>query len=76
MKGNKKPKLKGAQIFFEALRKEGVKHIFGYPGGATLYIYEHLYDIEDIQHILEDMSKVQLIWRKDMQKLQENRELY
>lgn len=52
MKGNKKPKLKGAQIFFEALRKEGVKHIFGYPGGATLYIYEHLYDIEDIQHIL------------------------
>ncbi|MDD3014377.1 MAG: biosynthetic-type acetolactate synthase large subunit [Candidatus Gastranaerophilales bacterium] len=42
----------GAQIFMEALRKEGVKEIFGYPGGVILSIYEQLYHHNDIKHFL------------------------
>lgn len=45
-------KMTGAEIFFECLRKEGVDVIFGYPGGATLKIYEHLYDVDFLKHIL------------------------
>src|SRR4030067_1077403 len=39
-------------IFFEALRREGVETIFGYPGGAVLKIYEKLYDVDFLKHIL------------------------
>ena len=35
-----------------ALREEGVKHIFGYPGGAALHIYDALFKQKQIQHIL------------------------
>ncbi len=45
-------KLSGADIFFESLRQEGVEYIFGYPGGALLKIYEKLYDIDFLKHIL------------------------
>lgn len=45
-------KLNGAEIFFECLKRENVEVIFGYPGGATLKIYEHLYDIDFLKHIL------------------------
>jgi acetolactate synthase-1/2/3 large subunit len=48
----KNQKLSGADIFFECLKNEGVEVIFGYPGGATLKIYEKLYDIDWLQHIL------------------------
>ena len=48
----KKKMLTGADIFFEALREEGVEKIFGYPGGATIKIYEKLYDIKFLEHIL------------------------
>jgi acetolactate synthase-1/2/3 large subunit len=48
----KSKKLTGADIFFESLRREGVEIIFGYPGGATLKIYEKLYDIDFLKHIL------------------------
>jgi acetolactate synthase-1/2/3 large subunit len=44
--------LSGAEIFFEALKREEVEYIFGYPGGATLKIYEKLYDIDFLQHVL------------------------
>lgn len=44
--------LTGAQIFIEALRKEGVDTIFGYPGGVILNIYEQLYHTKDIKHYL------------------------
>lgn len=47
-----KEKLSGAEIFFECLKKEGVEVIFGYPGGSTLKIYEKLYDIDWLRHIL------------------------
>jgi acetolactate synthase-1/2/3 large subunit len=48
----KSKKLTGADIFFEALKRENVEYIFGYPGGATLKIYEKLYDIDYLKHIL------------------------
>lgn len=47
-----KPRLSGADIFFECLKREGVEVIFGYPGGATLKIYEKLYDIDWLNHVL------------------------
>lgn len=42
----------GAQILIECLREQGVDVIFGYPGGAVLPIYDALYDVEDIRHII------------------------
>jgi len=47
-----KQKLSGADIFFECLRQEKVEYIFGYPGGAVLKIYEKLYDVKHLKHIL------------------------
>lgn len=44
--------LTGSQILIEALRKEGVDTIFGYPGGAVLNIYDTLYNTKDIKHYL------------------------
>lgn len=49
---NNKDTLTGAEIFFECLRNEKVEYIFGYPGGAVLKLYEHLYDVDFLQHIL------------------------
>ena len=45
-------KLNGAEILINCLKKEGVKHIFGYPGGAVLHIYDALDAQEEIIHIL------------------------
>jgi acetolactate synthase-1/2/3 large subunit len=45
-------KISGAEIFIESLKREGVKHIFGYPGGVVLNIFDLLYDDKDIQLIL------------------------
>ncbi|MFZ4801594.1 MAG: biosynthetic-type acetolactate synthase large subunit [Chlorobium sp.] len=44
--------LNGSEIFIECLRRENVEYIFGYPGGSLLKVYETLYDVKDIQHIL------------------------
>ena len=44
--------INGAQIVLQALRDNGVQHIFGYPGGAVLPIYDELFQQEDIEHIL------------------------
>ena len=44
--------LTGADIFFECLRQEKVEYVFGYPGGAVLKIYEDLYDVDFLKHIL------------------------
>lgn len=45
-------KLRGADIFVRALADEGVKHLFGYPGGAVLHIYDALYKQTAVEHIL------------------------
>lgn len=44
--------LRGAEIFIRALKDEGIKHIFGYPGGSVLHIYDALYKQDDVEHIL------------------------
>lgn len=44
--------LTGAQIIMECLLEQGVDTVFGYPGGAVLYIYDALYEYrEKIRHI-------------------------
>ncbi len=43
--------LTGAQILLESLKQEGVKHIFGFPGGAVIDIYDEL-PKSSIQHFL------------------------
>lgn len=44
-------KRNGAAVFVEALEKEGVNSIFGFPGGAVLHIYDKLFDSK-IKHVL------------------------
>ncbi len=45
-------RMRGAEVLLEALRREGVEVIFGIPGGATLPIYDALYDARDMRHVL------------------------
>ena len=42
----------GAEILVRSLQEEGVEHLWGYPGGSVLYIYDELYKQDKIQHIL------------------------
>ena len=44
--------LTGAEIVIQSLKAEGVEHVFGYPGGAVLHIYDAFYKQDDVQHIL------------------------
>jgi len=44
--------LTGAEIVVRALAEEGVEHVFGYPGGAVLYIYDAIFKQDKFQHIL------------------------
>jgi acetolactate synthase I/II/III large subunit len=44
--------LSGAEIVFKALEDQNVEHIFGYPGGAVLPIYDELKNHKSIKHIL------------------------
>ncbi len=46
------PEITGAEIFVRCLQEEGVSHIFGYPGGAVLHIYDALYQQDQVKHIL------------------------
>ncbi len=42
----------GADLVVRCLAEEGVEHVFGYPGGAVLYIYDAIYKQDNFQHIL------------------------
>ena len=44
--------LSGAEIVVQFLRDEGVEHVFGYPGGAVLHIYDALFRQDEVKHIL------------------------
>src|SRR5690606_37042050 len=44
--------LNGADIVVRCLIEEGVDHVFGYPGGAVLYIYDAIYKQDKFQHVL------------------------
>jgi acetolactate synthase-1/2/3 large subunit len=51
--GHRHPEeLRGAEIIVKALQAEGVKYLWGYPGGAVLHIYDALYKQDTIQHVL------------------------
>ncbi|AWI53979.1 acetolactate synthase 3 large subunit [Aquabacterium olei] len=44
--------LNGSDILVRCLQAESVKYIWGYPGGAVLYIYDALYKQDTIEHVL------------------------
>jgi acetolactate synthase-1/2/3 large subunit len=44
--------LSGGEIVVQCLKDEGVEHIFGYPGGAVLHIYDAIFKQDDVKHIL------------------------
>jgi acetolactate synthase-1/2/3 large subunit len=44
--------LSGGEILIRALKDAGIKHVWGYPGGAALHIYDALYRQDDVHHLL------------------------
>ena len=42
----------GAEILVRCLQEEKVEHLFGYPGGAVLYIYDEIFKQKQVKHIL------------------------
>ncbi|MDH3320025.1 MAG: acetolactate synthase 3 catalytic subunit [Betaproteobacteria bacterium] len=44
--------LNGAQIVVRCLQEEGVEYVFGYPGGAVLFIYDELFKQDKVRHVL------------------------
>jgi acetolactate synthase I/II/III large subunit len=46
------PELRGAEVLVKTLQAEGVKFVWGYPGGAVLHIYDAFYKQDSMQHIL------------------------
>ncbi|NVL31425.1 acetolactate synthase 3 large subunit, partial [Pseudomonas syringae pv. actinidiae] len=44
--------LSGAEMIVRFLRDEGVEHIYGYPGGALLHVYDALFKEPAVSHIL------------------------
>jgi acetolactate synthase-1/2/3 large subunit len=44
--------LTGAEIVVRCLQEEGVEHVFGYPGGAVLFIYDEIFKQDKVKHIL------------------------
>ena len=50
---NEKVRVTGAEALLMSLLAEGVKTLFGYPGGAIIPVYDHLYGYTDrLHHIL------------------------
>jgi acetolactate synthase I/II/III large subunit len=45
-------KMSGAEMVIRALADQGVEHVFGYPGGAVLPIYDELFQQEKVKHVL------------------------
>jgi len=44
--------LTGAEIVIRCLQEEGVEHVFGYPGGAVLFIYDAIFKQKAVKHVL------------------------
>src|SRR5258707_168773 len=44
--------LTGAEITIRCLQQEGVEYVFGYPGGAVLFIYDAIFKQKKVKHIL------------------------
>ncbi len=52
MSSSEAEKMNGAEIILKALVDQGVEHIFGYPGGAVIPIYDELFQQDKIKHVL------------------------
>jgi len=50
--GSGKREMTGAEMVIQALKDNGVRDLFGYPGGAVLPIYDELHQQEDVRHVL------------------------
>ena len=48
----KAEQLTGAEIVVRCLQEEGVDYVFGYPGGAVLFIYDELFKQDKVRHVL------------------------
>jgi len=48
----KTEELTGAEIVIRCLQAEGVEYVFGYPGGAVLWIYDELFKQDKVRHVL------------------------
>ena len=48
----KTEELTGAEIVIRCLQAESVEYVFGYPGGAVLFIYDELFKQEKVKHVL------------------------
>lgn len=44
--------LSGGEMLVRALRDQGVKYVYGYPGGALLHVYDALFQQDEVEHIL------------------------
>src|SRR4030066_318011 len=44
--------LTGAEIVVRCLQEEGVEYVFGYPGGAVLFLYDELFKQDRVKHVL------------------------
>jgi acetolactate synthase I/II/III large subunit len=49
---NPNTEIRGAEVLCKALALEGVKYVWGYPGGAVLHIYDAIYKQENMLHVL------------------------
>ncbi len=45
-------RINGSEMVIQALKNEGVKIVFGYPGGAIMNVYDEIYKQQDFEHIL------------------------
>src|SRR6476660_7349321 len=52
MDRDKTSTLMGAEIVIRCLQEEGVEYVFGYPGGAVLFIYDELFKQDKVKHVL------------------------
>src|SRR5688572_10952435 len=48
----KTSQITGAEIVVRCLQEEGVDYVFGYPGGAVLFIYDELFKQDKVRHVL------------------------
>ena len=46
------PEMIGAEMLVQALHKEGVEFVWGYPGGSVLFIYDEIFKQDKFEHIL------------------------
>ena len=68
--------MSGAAMVVQTLKDLGVKHVFGYPGGAVLDIYDALFAQDDVEHVLVDTSRQRRTWLMVMRVLLGSRVQY